>query len=309
MLECNVFRGTMMIAGVATLAAGAGVYADELHLVGGDTLLGEIVECTPERTVLLHEVLGRLEIPADEIVTTADAQVAPAALHDDPAAPPVEDEPSEWDSHFEIGLGASFGNTDRQAGHVGFTSLRETERNRTALDARYHYGAANGDRDNNRLSAGIQHDWLVPESPWLYFARLRYDFDEFQSWDYRIAAHGGVGYRLIDEEDFDLTLRAGLGALKEFNSPDDDIKLEALVGFDLTWQISEKQSFEAGSTIYPDLDETGEFRTFSYAGWAIKVDDETQTALTVRFEHEHQSHNPGFEKNDYRLTAGLQFDF
>ena len=32
------------------------------------------------------------------------------------------------------------------------------------------------------------------------FGIVRYDWDEFRSWDYRYTLHGGLGYRVIDTE-------------------------------------------------------------------------------------------------------------
>ncbi|UCD76675.1 MAG: DUF481 domain-containing protein [Phycisphaerales bacterium] len=287
---------------------------DEVVLAGGDTLSGKVVQHTADAVVLDHAVLGRMTIPAIEIqsiVDSADRTGPYAELQEEAAEAVAEAEmPKEWKSRFELALGGSFGNTDSQAFRTGVVSKRESESDRTALDASYFYGASDGDRTDNRFTAGILHDWLFPESPWFLFADGRYDYDEFKSWEHRISAHIGPGYELIKKEDFTLNLRAGIGVVKEFGSDNDDFRPEAMFGGDFAWQISERQSLEGSTMIYPDLDDTGEFRTFSRLNWAMLVDPDSNMSLTAGLEHEYQSKvDPGVDENDLRIFAGLMFDF
>jgi putative salt-induced outer membrane protein YdiY len=299
-------------AAIACFALSAAAFGDQVILTSGDVLTGTVSEQTADRVVLQHPVIGEVILPADEIAeVVTDESIAAAEAAEDMAEAIEESETvKEWKSHFELGLAGAFGNTDTQSFHVGVTSKRESEKTRTGLDARYFYGASDGDRTENRFTAGIKHDWLVPDSQWFYFAQGRYDYDEFQNWEHRLSAHGGVGYDLITEEDMTLSLRAGLGVTKEFGSEDEDFRPEALFGADFTWQISERQAFEASSTIYPDLEEMGEFRLVNTAGWSLLLDEETAMSLSAGLQHEYQSDVDGDTKeNDFRLFAGLQFDF
>ena len=64
------------------------------------------------------------------------------------------------------------------------------------------------------------------------------------------------------------------------------------------------------STIYPDLDNTGEFRTLTNANWSALLDEETSMSLTAGLFHEYQSDVPSdVDKNDVKLFVGLKFDF
>jgi len=290
-------------------------YADELTLSSGDTLSGTVVERTGEVVVLDHSVLGRLEIPAGQIESmivdgnaAAPADEAPAQVEPEPE--PEEVPARQWKSHFDLAAGGAFGNTDTQNFRVGMVSVRETERNRTALDASYFYGASDGDRTDNRFTAGILHDWLFEDSPWLLFADARYDYDEFKSWEHRIGSHVGLGYELINKEAFKLNLRGGAGAIREFGSEDEDIRPELLAGLDFVWRISERQTLEGGTTIYPDLNDTGEFRAVSSLGWAVQLDPKSNMSLTAGLEHEYESQvDAGIDNHDLRVFAGMAFDF
>ncbi len=284
---------------------------DEVTLSTGDTLTGAVVEQTADTVVLQHDVLGRLEIPLAQV----QAVIGPETIEVETVIPEAkvagaEPEKSEWESRFELAAGGAFGNTDTQNFRLGLTSKRETESMRTSLDAAYYYGADNGDRTENRFTAGILNDWLFKNSRWLIFAEGRYDYDEFKSWEHRISAHVGPGYRLIESERFNLNLRGGIGFSKEFGSDGEDFRPEALLGTDFTWQITERQSLEGSATIYPDLDETGEYRTLSRLNWAVLVDPDSNISLTAGLEHEYQSDvDPGVEEHDLRVFAGFMFDF
>jgi putative salt-induced outer membrane protein YdiY len=303
--------GAACCAALVTVAGlTAALHADELLLRSGDRLTGTIVERGADLVILDHEVLGRMEVPVDELISSgmSDAQrdlyyhTALAALQD------VAEK--EWKSHIEFGAGGSFGNSDTQNLNAAFHTKREDDDDATTIDAKYFFGTSDGDRTDNRFSADILQDWFFPDSPWLFFATGRYDYDEFNSWEHRVSAFGGFGYQLIKEDDKDLTLRAGLGASQEFNSPDEDLNFEALLGFDFNWTISEKQTFHLDSTIYPQLDDPSMYRTLTNANWAVVVDESSNLSLTVGVQHEYQSDvAAGVEHNDLRVTAGLRFDF
>ena len=255
---------------------------------------------------------GAVEPRRETDLMRVEEEPALAALQEEDEAGEGEPAPDEgeWKSKVVVGAGATTGNTDNQSFHAGLSSLRERVAERTEIDLHYYYGATDGDRTENRFTAGLLQDWLVADSPWLYFAKARYDYDEFNSWEQRVAVHAGVGYEFIDREDLSLVGRVGLGLIKEVNSANDGIRPEGLLGLDLRWDITERQTLEAGTTLYPDLGDLGEFRTISYARWDVLVDEASNLSFNIGVEHEYQSVvDPGREKNDFRITAGLLFEF
>lgn len=224
-------------------------------------------------------------------------------------APPQAAE-KPWTFTFDVSGTGSFGKADNQSFRAALGGLREAGETRTALDAGYFFNASNGDRSESRFSTGILNDWLMPESPWFFFADGRYDYDEFKSWEHRVSSHGGAGYHLIARDDFSLDLRGGLGVVKEFASDNEDPRLEALAGFDAAWTISERQKLTFGSTIYPDLSDTGEFRLVSKADWSVLVDEKLNMSLSAGVLHEYETVvSPGIGHYDLKVYAGLRFTF
>ncbi len=192
---------------------------------------------------------------------------------------------------------------------MGFTSVREWDRRKLALDGLYFLGYTDGDKDSNKLTTGALMNWEFEESKWSWFAKGRYDYDQFNSWESRVTAHTGPGYLLYDEENFNLTLRAGLGAAKEFGSKRNEWLPEALFGAEGKWTLSERQSLVFANWVFPELDES-EFRNVTTAAWSYSLDDDSNWAINVGLLNEYQSNvSDDNENNDLRLFGGLSFDF
>lgn len=294
-----------LLTALAAAALTAGATAETIELASGESLAVTSVTITDGTVHAEHAVLGSLSFAEADL---ADETLVALGMLQDEAEVPAEK--SEWSTKVTAAGSLSDGNTETASLAAGITSVREREETRLTLDSSYFYGSTDGERTENRFTAGALHDWLMPDSPWLLFVDGRYDYDEFQSWEYRLSGHGGVGYELVNNDEYTMTLRAGIGAIKEFNSIDEDLNPEALLGFDGVWNISENQSLEFGSTLFPDLGDSGEYRIVSYANWAVLVDESTNMSLTAGLAHEYQSKvDPGIENNDLRIFAGLQFDF
>ncbi len=292
-----------------TLAATAALTATsvgaEITLSSGETIQAEIIELTATEVRLRHAVLGELTLDRGQITLPRHETPALAMLQD------AETEaPKEWHTSVVVGGGLATGNTENANLAATIVATRENDETKTVLDAGYFFSSSDSDRTDNKATVGIVHDWFIPDSKWFYFADARLDYDEFQSWEERLSGHVGVGYELAKNDDFWLTGRVGLGAITEFNSPNEDVRLEALAGLDGAWQITAKQALEFSTTIYPDLDETGEFRWVSAVGWSVLLDEEMNLSLKAGVADEYQSLvAPGIKHNDLRAFAGLQFDF
>ncbi len=292
----------LRLATCLVAAAAAAAHAQEVVLTTGDVLHGKVAAHTTEQLVLEHPVLGTLEIPAASVL-----RVTPGVpITQPPAAPP----PKLWARELAAGISGARGNSDTTDARIGIVATRKTDRTALKLDAAYYYGSANAASNKNKLTAGLLHDWLRPGSPWLYFAKARWDLDQFQSWDCRISGHGGAGYRLVEREGLSAKLRLGAGASKEWGSDDDGLRPEALLGGEVAWRISERQKLGAGTTLYPDLSDAGELRALSTVNWDIALERADGLQLRLGLEHEYQSIvDAGNDHSDLRLLTSLVFRF
>ena len=327
--ETRTMRMKFFVVVVGCLLMTAGVEADTVTLSTGETLTGTITSHTAESLVLEHPVLGTLTIPAGQVTSPVLGETAPvevADAEDDVVAVKAVAETAEatvkattgltedllagWDSTVDIGLNGADGNNDNISLYLALVSKKENDEGRWKLDSSYRYGQQDGSTRTNRYTAGLVRDWYVSDRLWFYFADLRYDWDQFQDWQSRVAGHVGLGYKLVQEEDLTVELRGGIGAVREFGSTDNTFRPEALAGVDVEWAINEHQSLGATTRFYPDLEDSGEFRAVSNADWKLKLQGYETAAFKVGVKHEHQSLvDPGTENDDFWYYAALSFGF
>jgi putative salt-induced outer membrane protein YdiY len=219
-----------------------------------------------------------------------------AAEGEDPALDEIAEPTSFWEgwtTSAELGLNGSTGNTERFNIRAGLS----TERLTTLMESRgsltYSLGTEEGSTTENKFQALARNDWLVPSSRWRYYARGSADYDEFQEWDWLLAADVGVGYDFIDNEEFLLIGRTGLGVSQKVGGDvDDRFRVEAIVGGDFEWQITERQKLFVTADYYQAINIWPAYRVTSQGGWEVMVDPESNLSLRLGYDLKYDS-KPG----------------
>jgi putative salt-induced outer membrane protein YdiY len=311
--------------------------AEEIVLNTGERLAAPITKRSNTSITLEHPILGELTIPLSSVTSidgvpigdSPDAQpeehIEPPAVDETPTTTPSESvaqqlpEP-QWDYKLELGFNGSAGNTQTTDVRIAFSAKRETETNIFAFDAWYQLSSSNGDRSENRFSTGVFSEWPQCGRNYSYFAGARFDSTEFQSWDYRLTASGGVKYYFIERETLDaqgqrrtaysLAGRVGAGLRREWGSDDEDLVPEGLFGLDVDWMISTQQNLQFTTTYFPELISLGEFRWVNTFDWVIAINHMDGVSLKVGLLHEYQSEvDPGVKPNDLSVHVSLVADF
>jgi putative salt-induced outer membrane protein YdiY len=317
-----------MILGLCLCIAGHALAQPAvIDMTTGERVIGTIIDQNQEVYIVEHATFGRLVVPRTQVKsvvesTTAQPTPAPQAAAQplpatEPPQPPapVQPEPRvrlipQWDSQFEAGFNAQSGNSEELDIRLAFTTEHETQADRWKADARYYRAQSDGDLTDNEFTAGLMKEWLLPESKWLYYAKGRYDYDEFEAWDHRISAGGGLGYEWIDSDKLDVTLFAGAGAVKEFGSDDDELRPEGQLGIEVDWKLFDNQSLLGSNWFYPDLGDLGEFRNVSSVAWSVELDRMRGLSFKLGLENEYESEvDPDTEHNDLRVFGAMVLDF
>ena len=92
-------------------------------------------------------------------------------------------------------------------------------------------------------------------------------------------------YQLIKNKQFELAARTGLNGVYEVKSPDDVIELEGLIGFNLLWNLTDKNSIKFNNIFYPALTDVGEYRNVTAFEWAHKLDYYKGMAIKLGFDN------------------------
>ncbi len=288
--------------------------AATIHLKNGDTLNAPIIAETNESVTLLHDSLGSVTINRSQISEIlaekkAGAPQADTLKSEEPAKP--EDQGllasgfmKDWSRELDIGLSGAEGNSQKFNLHAGFGADYSDDEDVWKFRTAYDSAQSDNETSQNQFFADLQKDWLRPDSPWFIYAQGRYDWDEFKDWDYRISGSGGVGYQFLKNDTWLVKGKAGLGGNQTFGGNDEKFSPEAILGLDADWKISDKESLSMGTTFYPNLRDSGEFRNISTFDWKISMD--AALGIKIGLSNEYDSEAIGDTKeNDFKYNASL----
>jgi putative salt-induced outer membrane protein len=282
----------------------------EIVLVAGDTIKGKMLQQNESAVVVEHKNLGRLEIPKAQIRSVVfhkkeRAWFAPKRLN----AWSAKLKEEGWDVSLDLSYNTASGNVkNEQSARLGVDAERVTKSTRFAHDFSYYNKVSRGKTTDNKLGYRVMHDWLAQESPWFYFVAGQYDFDEFMSWQQRLAAYAGPGYRLIDTDDMRFDVRVGLGTRKEWGSENDDFKFEAGEGLHFDWDVTSRQKITASTVVAGVIGDLDDYRARNSAEWEFSLRSDMSLRFIVGIEHEYTSVvDPGDRHSDTRLYLGLRF--
>ncbi|MFO0873509.1 MAG: DUF481 domain-containing protein [Phycisphaerales bacterium] len=334
-----------LLVGVALLIARP-ADAEQIKLANGDILTVQLVEVTTDHVTFVHPTFGSVTVPrnAVEILppaavpsTTPSAGAAPPASAAAPAGeaaapaapaapaaegaaaaagpvipPPPPPPPKDWKFKFTFAGSGSAGNSENVGIVTKFTATRAVERAKDAFDAGYWFNSQNGESSENKFTIGGRHEWLFPGQRYFFFGDARFDYDDFNSWLYRLTGHVGAGYRLIEPPKLALNGLVGIGFIKEWKGINDDWRPEALAGIDGKIDIAKNHAIVFKSYFYPSLSDSNSFtyRWVNGIAWSWKIDRDNGLALTAGIDDEYQSDvAPDRDHNDLRVYAGIDWEF
>lgn len=285
--------GRIALACALLVAAGSAA-AETVKLENGDRVSGEIVETTDTHVILESPVLGRIEIPREQIVVKAeDAGLFGWGLL------------RGWRRRLTLGASGTAGNTEQMAVNAALDLSTEDSARRWKFAASYFWGSNNGREETNKAFVDIERDWKLPDSSLYLFARGGYDFDSFRSFDHRFRAALGVGYWWLDGGAWRLGSRLGAGGSYTFVG-ETALHPEASLGVDSIWNIAEGHSFEVHSDVFLDVEAGDEFRTRSTADWNFALTE--MLGFSVGVIHDYVS-DTARRNNDLTYRGALTVDF
>lgn len=175
-----------------------------------------------------------------------------------------------WSGQGQIGGFQASGNTDE----IGVSAALELRREgidwEHRLRASADYRRTDGVTSREQFLARYEPRYQINDGLFA-FGLAQYERDTRQGFSARYSVSGGLGYRLIDTDTMDLSIKAGPAyRVTEFTDGTSSSRLAGLFGVDFDWQISDaiKLTQDASSTV-----ETG--------GEALLIVDSANTSLTA----------------------------
>lgn len=173
-----------------------------------------------------------------------------------------------WSGQGQIGAFQSSGNTDR----IGVTLALGLER--TGIDwthkfaAEADYQRTDGETSREQFAAVYEPNYRLSDRLFAY-GLAQYERDRIQGYVARYAVSGGLGYKVIDGESIDLSIKAG-PAYRITKAVDgtNTSRLAGLFGLDFDWLIAD------GVKLTQDANATAET-----GGQAVLIVDSANTSL------------------------------
>ena len=210
-----------------------------------------------------------------------------------------------WTTSIELGVNGTQGTNDVFTIRAGGSLDRKTEWNKLDLDLVYNKASSNGLETQNNAQLDMRHDWLLSDSPWTIFVATGLLYDEYQAFDLRVNANGGIGYQFVDWEFTSLIGRFGAGTSREFGGPDNRWVPEALFGLEWDHAINERQKLYAKVDYFPDWSDFSSYRLVTDLGWEILVSEPSNLSLKLSVNERYDSTPNGADPSLLNYSALL----
>lgn len=176
----------------------------------------------------------------------------------------------KWSGEGQIGAFQSSGNTDE----FGITTVLAL--NREGIDWEHRlrltadYRRQDGTTSREQFQASYEPRFTINERLFTY-GLAQYERDRLQGYSSRYSLSGGLGYKVIDTNDMEFSVKAGPAyRITQFTDDTKSSRIAALFGADFNWDITDSLTLtqDASSTI-----ETG--------GEALLIVDSANTSLAA----------------------------
>lgn len=289
-----------------------------LTLANGDSLLGKFqsFDAATQTVTLENETLGTLHLDAQKI---ADAKLFNADTQVLTKIEIQEKHPKQkiWESQISGGLNGTSGNSKNLSIRGGAKTKRQTDRNKATLEGNYVLGyskdstTGQNKKNTHRFTADGRSEWPIAPLPRLnVFLASSFEWDEFKDYDARWAISSGLGYDIIKQTNLLLATHLGAGVSREFGGTQDRWTPEGVAGVNLEYSPYDLAKFSAASEIFPNLNDLGEFRSVSKAGWTLFFTKAKTFNTGLGVEHRYDS-TPGVgrKSSDWDYFATLTWLF
>ncbi|MDG1838661.1 MAG: DUF481 domain-containing protein [Phycisphaerales bacterium] len=295
--------------------------ADSVTVVfpDGDRLTGEVISQSGDTVVIHHAVLGEVAVPASMVSTPTNEEVVRTATPEAKGAPAIaitDEEPAKasvLDPNPWIGSISLAGNTSRNAGdttniRLGGELHKKSDAGNFDLSLSWYWNQDNGDTTDNDVLVRASQEWFITDSRWLYFAQGTWQYDQFADWAHRVSPYGGIGYKLYDVEDLQVTLKLGAGVTWQYSTS--VLDPQVLFETNTSWKISERQSLTGIASIAPDPADWANYLATIQIDWKYRLGDDTPWSLSLGLRDIYDSQpSDGSFGNDFKAYVGLSMEF
>ena len=217
-----------------------------------------------------------------------------------------------WGGFLDAGLSTTRGNSDTLSFVLGGKAVRAAPNDKITVygTSIFAKNSASGISVTtaHAITGGIRGDFNL--NPRLFaFGFTDFQFDQFEKLDLRNVVGGGVGYHVVKTQHTVFDVFGGGAYDQAFYSTGVSLKSgEAVVGEQLSYQISNRSSFSENFQFFPNLSESGQYRTTFDSTVTTKISNwlNWQASFVDRYV---SNPIPGIKKNYLLLTTGVRLTY
>lgn len=244
--------------------------------------------------------------------TTAFNILVGLPIEEEAPAAEATEEKSPWSVSLGLGLNASKTDSKTVGFNANASAVRKDDLSDWASDLKYIYNVNDDTIDDNFLIAQTLYNRLLDQdSPWSWFARSSYQFNQTESYRQRFKAFGGGGYFVSRTDDLRWNLNAGLGTVWNEQGTEDGWTVRSTFGTSTDWKPMDGLTFTGSVSIENDLARFQNYLLVTEARLDLALAamaDNLSLYLTVRDEYDNAP-AAGDQYNSIWVTLGLAYGF
>jgi putative salt-induced outer membrane protein YdiY len=338
-----MYRLVFVIIGlIALISAAWSARADEIHLLNGDRLTGEIIRMEKGslvvKTAYAEEILivweqvaciasdkdlklvmengevfmgralcpegGKIQITSPEIGQTAAIVLADLEAINPSPPPPV----ISYKASITGGGNTTSGNTDTTAAYFSGLFQARSRRHRLTMGGKYNYGETDGELTARNALGTVKYDFFLTDKLYSY-AHTLFERDDFQDLNLRSTLGLGLGYQIFDTKRTSLFVEAGVSYFNEdYDVAEDDHYTSARESMGFEFQIvPERIRFFHLHELYYSLEESDSYYLRSEQGFRFLLFRNFFANVQVDYNYNRQP-APGRRNYDANTIFGLTYE-
>lgn len=210
-----------------------------------------------------------------------------------------------WQGQGQLGAFRSTGNASNTGVTAGLSLERVGIKWRHKLTGLVDYQETGGVTTREQFLAAYEANYNISSRLYAY-GLAQWERDTFQGFSARYAASGGLGYRVIDNENMQLAVKAGPAYRRtEFVGGTSDNSIAGLAALDFDWKISDNLTFTEDAAAFI---QSGNSTYTSTTGLTAALGGGLSASVSYAIEHDT---NPplGAVKTDTLSRVTLIYDF
>ena len=332
----------VMIGLIVLLSAGWPARADEIRLINGDRLTGEIIRMEKGflvvKTAYVEEIRivweqvaciasdrdlklvmengevfmgralcpegGKIQITSPEIGQTAAIALADLKAINPSPPPPV----ISYKASITGGGNTTSGNTDTTAAYFSGSFQARSRRHRLTMGAKYNYGETDDELTARNALGRIKYDFFLTDKLYIY-AQTLFERDDFQDLNLRSTLGLGLGYQIFDTKRISLLVEAGPSYFNEdYETAEDDHYASARESIGFEFQIvPDRIIFFHLHDLYYNLEESDSYYFRSEQGFRFLLFGNFFANAMVDYNYNRQP-APGRRNYDANTIFGLTYE-